>query len=102
MGHVYQPKPSLRDRAATIALVLAIHAGLLFALINLSGPARDILPEKVVEIFDVTEAPQPVVIEQIPEPEKAQPKREEHLRAAKGGKRKNRPGKKERGLRMRQ
>jgi hypothetical protein len=33
-----------------------------------------------------------------PRRSKAQPKREEHLRGAKGGKRKGRPGKKERGL----
>ena len=56
---MYQPKPSPRDRAATIALVLAIHAGLAFALINLSGPVRNALPEEVVEIFDVTEPPPP-------------------------------------------
>ena len=74
---VYQPRPSPRDRAATIALVVAIHAGLAFALINLSGPVRDVLPEEVVEIFDVTEPPPPPVVEQIPEPQKEQPKREE-------------------------
>jgi len=80
---VYQPRPSPRDRAATIALVVAIHAGLAFALINLSGPVRDVLPEEVVEIFDVTELPPPPVVEQIPEPQKEQPKREEGAASAK-------------------
>jgi len=81
---VYQPKPSPRDRAATIALVLAIHAGLAFALINLSGPVRNALPEEVVEIFDVTEPPPPPpVVEQIPEPQQEQPKREEGAASAK-------------------
>jgi protein TonB len=79
---MYQPKPSPRDRAATIALVIAIHAGLAFALINLSGPVREALPEEVVEMFDVTEPPPPVV-EQIPEPQKEQPKREEGAASAK-------------------
>lgn len=80
---MYQPKPSPRDRAVTIALVLAIHAGLAFALINLSGSVRQALPEDVVEMFDVTEPPPPPpVVEQIPEPQKEQPKREEGAASA--------------------
>ena len=75
---MYQPKPSPRDRAATIALVLAIHAGLAFALINLSPPIRESLPQEVVDIFDVTEPPPPrPIVEEIPQPEKAKPEREE-------------------------
>jgi protein TonB len=75
---MYQPKPSPRDRAATIALVLAIHAGLAFALINLSGSVREALPEDVVEMFDVTEPPPPPpIVEEIPAPQKERPKQEE-------------------------
>lgn len=81
---MYQPKPSPRDRIATIAAVIAIHAGLAFALINLSGPVREALPEDVVEMFDVTvPPPPPPVVEQIPEPQKEQPKREEGAASAK-------------------
>lgn len=75
---MYQPRPTARDRAATIAIVIAIHVALAFALINLGGPLRDTLPEQVIDVFDVTDTPPPPpVIEKLPEPEKAQPKREE-------------------------
>ncbi|MGI8931567.1 MAG: energy transducer TonB [Sphingomicrobium sp.] len=80
---MYQARPSARDRAATIALVLAIHAALAFALINLSGNVREVLPEDVVEMFDVTNPPPPPVVEQLPEPEKAKPKEEEGAASAK-------------------
>ena len=75
---MYRSRPSPRDRAASIALVLAIHAGLAIALINLSGEVRERLPEEVIEIFDVTDAPPPPpVVEKLPEPEQARPEREE-------------------------
>jgi protein TonB len=81
---VYQPKPSPGDRAATIALVVAIHAGLAFALINLSGPVREALPQEVVEMFDVTDPPPPPPeVELTPEPQQEQPKREEGAASAK-------------------
>lgn len=73
---MYQARPSPRDRAATIALVVAIHAGLGFALINLSGNVRENLPEEVVAMFDVTDPLPPPVVEQLPEPEKVRPKEE--------------------------
>lgn len=75
---MYQSRPTLRDRIATVALVLAIHAGLAFALINMSGSVRESLPDEVVEIFDVTEQPPPPpIIEEVPKPEEAKPQREE-------------------------
>jgi periplasmic protein TonB len=74
---MYQPQLTRRDRAATITMVVAIHVALAFALINLSTPLRERLPEEVVEIFDVTEPLPPPVVEQIPEQEQAKPKREE-------------------------
>jgi protein TonB len=81
---MYQPQLTRRDRAATIMLVVAIHVALAFALVNLSQPLRDKLPEEVVEIFDVTEAPPPpVVVEEIPQPEDAKPEREEGAASAK-------------------
>lgn len=74
---MYQPQLTYRDRAATITMVVGIHIALAFALINLSPPLRQQLPEEVIEIFDVTEPPPPPVVEQISEQEQAKPEREE-------------------------
>jgi protein TonB len=81
---MYQPQLTRRDRAMTIFLVVAIHVALAFALINLSQPLREKLPEEVVEIFDVTEPPPPpVIVEELPQPEDAKPQREEGAASAK-------------------
>ena len=56
---MYEPRLNRRDRLATFAMVAAIHVALAFALVNLSPPLREKLPEEVVEIFDVTEPPPP-------------------------------------------
>ena len=81
---MYQSKPPLRERVASIAFVIVVHAALAIALINLSPSIRESLPQDVVEIFDVTEPPPPPpVVEQIPEPQKEQPKREEGAASAK-------------------
>ena len=90
---MYQPRPSPRDRAATLALVVAIHVALGFALINLSGNVRDALPQDVVEMFDVTvpPPPPPPVVETLPEPEKAKPKKDEGAASAKNIKSKATP-----------
>ena len=90
---MYQPRPSPRDRAATLALVVAIHVALGFALINLSGTVREALPQDVVEMFDVTvpPPPPPPVVEKLPEPEKAKPKKDEGAASAKNIKSKATP-----------
>lgn len=76
---MYEPRPTTRDRVATFSGVLLIHGALFVALINLSPPIRDKLPEEVVEIFDVTEPPPPqeAVVEPIPAPLEDAPKEEE-------------------------
>jgi protein TonB len=81
---MYRPRPTPRDRATSIALVVAIHAGLAVALVNLSGEVREQLPEEVIEIFEVGDPPPPPppVVEEIPEPEKAKPKEEEGAASA--------------------
>lgn len=75
---MYEPRPTTRDRIATFSGVLLIHGALIVALVNLSPPIRDKLPEEVVEIFDVTEPPPPeeVVVEQIPAPQEDAPREE--------------------------
>jgi protein TonB len=78
---MYQPQLSRRDRAATLASVALLHVGLIFALVNLSPPIRDKLPQEVVEIFDVSEPPPPpeevVHVEPVPAPTQDAPKEEE-------------------------
>jgi protein TonB len=77
---MYQPRLTRRDRFATFAAVAGVHLALAFALINLSPPLREKLPEEVVEIFDVIEPPPPeeeVVVEQVPAPQQDAPKEEE-------------------------
>ena len=77
---MYEPRLTPRDRAATFALVAAIHVALAFALINLSQPIRQALPEQVVEMFDVTQPlppPEEVTIQPIPAPKEDAPKEEE-------------------------
>ena len=81
---MYRPRPSPRDRIATISFVLAIHAALAFAFLNLSGPLREILPEEAIAVFDVTTPPPPPppVVEKLPEPDKAKPKEAEAAASA--------------------
>ena len=78
---MYQPQLSRRDRAATLTFVALLHVGLMFALVNLSPPIRDKLPQEVVEIFDVTVPPPPpeeaIKVEPIPAPKQDAPKDEE-------------------------
>jgi protein TonB len=77
---MYEPQLSGRDRVATFFMIALIHGALAFALINLSQPVRDSLPEEVVEIFDVTEPPPPkeeAVVEPVPAPQQDEPKEEE-------------------------
>jgi periplasmic protein TonB len=75
---MYEPRLTRRDRAVTFSMVAAVHVALAFALINLSPPVRQALPEQVVEMFDVTPPPPPeeIIVEQIPTP-KDSPKEEE-------------------------
>jgi len=77
---MYEPQLTRRDRAVSFSMVAAIHVALAFALINLSPPIRQALPEQVVEMFDVTEPPPPpeeIVVDQIPAPTEDAPKEEE-------------------------
>ena len=71
---MYRPTLNKRDRTGAIAAVIAIHAGLGFAFLHMSG-TMDLIPEQEdLQIFDVIqpEPPPPVVVQQIEErtPEK--------------------------------
>lgn len=80
---MYQAQLTSRDRIATFVAVALIHVALAFVLINISPAARQQLPEQVVDLLSITEPPPPPVVELQPEPEKAQPKREEGAASAK-------------------
>ena len=62
---MYEPDLTRRDRAATLTFVALLHVALVFALVNLSPPIRDKLPQEVIEA------------EQIPAPKQDAPKEEE-------------------------
>jgi protein TonB len=76
---MYEPRPSTRDRLTTFAAVVLIHVTLAAVLINISPDARRQLPQDVIEIFDVTEAPPPeeVTVEPISAPKDDAPKEAE-------------------------
>ena len=56
---MYRPRTSNRDRAATIILVVVIHAALLFALLNLAGPLPELVRQDVLQVIDVLNPPPP-------------------------------------------
>lgn len=61
---MYRPETKPRDRAATIAAVLLIHAGLALAVLNMSGHIDLTTPQPTLQTFDVTDPPPPPVIVQ--------------------------------------
>ena len=72
---MYRPRTSNRDRAATIILVVVIHAALLFALLNLAGPLPELVRQDVMQVIDVLNPPpppSPVVVEQQAKPKHKQ------------------------------
>jgi len=64
-----------RDRAGAMVAVVAIHVGLAFAFLNLSGKVDERDLQEAMQVFDVNEVPppEPPVIEK-PEPEQAKKK----------------------------
>ena len=69
---MYRTDLSLRDRSGVIAAVAAIHAGLAFALLTMSGSIELIPDQRELAVFDVRPPepppPEPVVEERQPEP----------------------------------
>lgn len=56
---MYRSDLNPRDKTGAIAAVVAIHAGLLFAFLNLSGKLDLANPQSVLRVFDVNEVPPP-------------------------------------------
>lgn len=65
---MYRPMLNSRDRGGAMAAVIAIHAALLFAFLNLSGTINVVDPQRVMRVFDVAETPPPPVVETPPPP----------------------------------
>ena len=80
---MYQPAPSLRDRAVPLAAVILIHLGIGYALLNMSGAGVTLANESGLVIFDVfvppppPPPPPPPVVEQQQQAEQAKPKETE-------------------------
>ena len=61
---MYRPALNRRDRLASLALVGAVHAGLLFALLNLSGAIDVINREDFTQLIDIVSEPPPPALEE--------------------------------------
>ena len=66
----YRTDVSARDKGGAIIAVLAVHAALLFALLNLSGTIEVSSPQSALEIIDLVNPPPPppIVPQQKPRP----------------------------------
>jgi protein TonB len=56
---MYRSDLNTRDKSGAIALVVGIHAALLFALLHMSGKLSFADTRSALKLFDVTEAPPP-------------------------------------------
>jgi protein TonB len=74
---MYRSNLKFRDKSGAIAAVLAVHAGLLFVFLNLSGRMNLADPQRVLNVFDVNEVPPPQPDVPKPAEEQQKPKEEE-------------------------
>jgi len=56
---MYRANLNRRDKSGAIIAVIAVHAGLLFALLHLSGRIDLTDPQSALQIFDLTNVPPP-------------------------------------------
>ncbi len=64
----YRTNIGIRDRGGAVAAVIAIHALLLLALLNLSGNGDLAGTQGVMRVFDITQPPPPPPPQQVPQP----------------------------------
>jgi len=81
---MYRSDLKNRDKSGAIAAVIAIHAGLLFVFLHLSGKVDLTDPQAVMRVFDVTEVPPPQSTPEPPTPaqETERPKEQEGAASA--------------------
>jgi protein TonB len=65
---MYQPSPTLRERAGPLAAVVLLHLGIGYALLNLSGAGATLAEQADLAIFDVILPPPPPQAEPPPPP----------------------------------
>lgn len=63
---MYRPTLKPRDRFASLLLVGAIHAGLILAMLNLSGAIEIIERDDLTQLIDLAEEPVPPPVEEVP------------------------------------
>jgi hypothetical protein len=56
---MYRTDLNNRDKGGAIAAVVAIHAGLAFALLHISGTVDLAHPEDALQVFDISEVKPP-------------------------------------------
>ena len=81
---MYRSDLKNRDKGGAIAAVIAIHAGLLFVFLHLSGTVDFTDPQAVMRVFDVEEVPPPQSTPEPPRPaqETERPKEQEGAASA--------------------
>lgn len=81
---MYRSDLKNRDKGGAIAAVIAIHAGLLFVFLHLSGTVDLTDTQAVMRVFDVTEVPPPQSTPEPPTPaqETERPKEQEGAASA--------------------
>ena len=65
---MYRSDLKIRDKGGAIAAVIAIHAVLLFVFMHLSGRMDLTDPQRVLQVFDITEVPPPPPTPESPPP----------------------------------
>lgn len=61
---MYRPTLNRRDRLASLALVGAVHAGLLFALLNMAGAIDVVSRDDLTQLIDIVSEPPPPALEE--------------------------------------
>ena len=74
---MYRSDLKTRDKGGAIAAVIAIHAVLLFVFMHLSGRMDLADPQRVLQVFEITEVPPP------PPPTPVEPQRAEETQKPK-------------------
>lgn len=73
---MYRPTLKARDRLASLTLVGAIHVGLIFAMLNLSGAIEVVSRADFTQLIDLADDPVPPPLEEVPVEVQAAPEEE--------------------------